>query len=151
MTNMNQKEIYNFLTSGTMTAKISSASLRGKPHVAPVWFVVDGKSNQDVSNIIIVFTTWSKSLKARNLLLNPQVSLCIDDQTPPYSFVIVNGIAEIDQSPDEKELLKYTTRIAERYMGKENAERYGKRNAVPGEFIVKIRPTKIIAQKNVSD
>ncbi|VFJ13372.1 pyridoxamine 5'-phosphate oxidase family protein [Candidatus Nitrosocosmicus franklandus] len=101
MTNMNQKEIYNFLTSGTMTAKISSASLRGKPHVAPVWFVVDGKSNQDVSNIIIVFTTWSKSLKARNLLLNPQVSLCIDDQTPPYSFVIVNGIAEIDQSPDE--------------------------------------------------
>lgn len=151
MTNMNQKEIYNFLTSGTMTAKISSASLRGKPHVAPVWFVVDGKSNQDVSNIIIVFTTWSKSLKARNLLLNPQVSLCVDDQTPPYSFVIVNGIAEIDQSPDEKELLKYTTRIAERYMGKENAERYGKRNAVPGEFIVKIRPTKIIAQKNVSD
>lgn len=151
MTNMNQKEIYNFLTSGTMTAKISSASIRGNPHVAPVWFVVDGKSNQDVSNIIIVFTTWSKSLKARNLLLNPQVSLCIDDQTPPYSFVIVNGIAEIDQSPDEKELLKYTTRIAERYMGKENAERYGKRNAVPGEFIVKIRPTKIIAQKNVSD
>jgi len=151
MTNMNQKEIYNFLTSGTMTAKISSASLRGKPHVAPVWFVVDGKSNQDVSNIIIVFTTWSKSLKARNLLLNPQVSLCIDDQTPPYSFVIVNGIAEIDQSPDEKELLKYTTRIAERCMGKENAERYGKRNAVPGELIVRVRPTKIIAQKNVSD
>lgn len=151
MTNMNQNEIYNFLTSGTMTAKISSASLRGKPHIAPVWFVVDGKSNQDVSNIIIVFTTWSKSLKARNLLLNPQVSLCVDDQTPPYSFVIVNGIADIDQSPDEKELLKYTTRIAERYMGKENAERYGKRNAVPGEFIVKIRPTKIIAQKNVSD
>lgn len=151
MTNMNQNEIYNFLTSGTMTAKISSASLRGKPHIAPVWFVVDGKSNQDVSNIIIVFTTWSKSLKARNLLLNPQVSLCVDDQTPPYSFVIVNGIADIDQSPDEKELLKYTTRIAECYMGKENAERYGKRNAVPGEFIVKIRPTKIIAQKNVSD
>ena len=100
---------------------------------------------------MITFTTYSKSLKARHLLSNPQVCLCVDDQTPPYSFVIVNGIAEVNQSPDEEELLKYTTRIAERYMGKKNAERYGKRNAVRGEFIISIRPTKIIAQKNVSD
>ena len=151
MTLMTQDEVYTFLNSGTMTAKISSTGLNGKPHVAPVWFVVDGNPSQDIINIIITFTTFSKSLKARHLLSNPHVCLCVDDQTPPYSFVIVNGVAEIDQSPKEEELLRYTTRIAERYMGKENAERYGKRNAVPGEFIIRIRPTKVMAQKNVSD
>ena len=151
MTQMTPKEVYTFLNSGTMTGKISTASLSGKPHVAPVWFVVDEYPRQEVNNIRITFTTHSKSLKARHLLSNPQVCLCVDDQTPPYSFVIVNGIVEIDQSPDQEELLKWTSRIAERYMGKENAEKFGKRNAVPGEFIIRIRPTKIIAQKNVSD
>jgi PPOX class probable F420-dependent enzyme len=150
MTQMTPNEVYTFLNSGTMTGKISTANLSGKPHVAPVWFVVD-EYPLEVINIIITFTTHSKSLKARHLLSNPQVCLCVDDQTPPYSFVIVNGIAEIYQSPDQEDLLKWTTRIAERYMGKENAERFGKRNAVPGEFIIRIRPTKIIAQKNVSD
>jgi hypothetical protein len=36
-------------------------------------------------------------------------------------------------------------------MGEENAQKYGKRNAVKGECIIKIKPSKIIAQKNVSE
>ena len=151
MTQMTLNEVYSFLNNGTMTGKISTANHRGKPHVVPVWFVVDENPPQEVNNIVIIFTTHSKSLKARHLLSNPQVCVCVDDQTPPYSFVVINGIAEIDKAPNQEDLLKCTTRIAERYMGKENAERFGKRNAVPGEFIIRIRPTKIIAQKNVSD
>ena len=34
-------------------------------------------------------------------------------------------------------------------MGQDNAESYGKRNAVEGEILVRIRPTKIIAQKDM--
>jgi hypothetical protein len=42
--------------------------------------------------------------------------------------------------------------IAERYMGKENAERYGKRNTVKGELLlVRLKPTKIIAQEDVAE
>ncbi len=148
---MTKKETLDFLSSGTMTAKVSTASLTGKPHVAPVWFVIDVDYNKPVNDLVIIFTTFNKSLKAKHLLLNPQICLCIDDQKPPYSFVIINGIVEIDSSPTKVDLLSYTTRIAERYMGKENAELYGKRNAVSGELIIKIRPIKIIAQKNVSD
>jgi len=151
MAQMTNNEIYAFLTGGTMTAKISTASISGKPHVAPVWFVVDGDLSQSSNDLVITFTTYSKSVKAKQLLSNPLVSLCVDDQKPPYSFVIINGSVDIDRSPNEVELLKYTTRIAERYMGKENAERYGKRNAVPGELIIRVRPIKFIAQKNVSE
>ena len=57
---MNPQEVMNFLNLGTMTAKVSTASLNGIPHVAPVWFVVDMilvvTSNKDFT---IIFTTFS--------------------------------------------------------------------------------------------
>ena len=149
---MSPQEVMNFLNLGTMTAKVSTASLNGIPHVAPVWFVVDhdprSSSNKDFT---VIFTTFHNSVKARHLRSNPKMCLSVDDQKPPFSFVILNGIAEIDQDPSYDKLLRLTRRIAERYMGKENADRYGKRNAVKGECIIKIKPTKIIAQKNVSE
>jgi PPOX class probable F420-dependent enzyme len=149
---MNPQEVMNFLNLGTMTAKVSTASLDGIPHVAPVWFVVDydprGSSNKDLT---VIFTTFYNSVKARHLISNPKICLSVDDQKPPFSFVILNGIAEIDQNPNYNELLRLTRRLAERYMGKENAEQYGKRNAVKGECIIRIKPGKIIAQKNVSE
>ncbi len=145
------EEVMNFLNLGTMTAKVSTATLDGIPHVAPVWFAVDydARSN-DNKDFTIFFTTFYNSVKAKHLISNPKVSLCVDDQKPPFSFVIINGMAEIDQNPSYDELLRLTSHIAERYMGKESAEKYGKRNAVRGECIVKIKPTKIIAQKEVS-
>ena len=36
-------------------------------------------------------------------------------------------------------------------MGQDNAKAYGKRNAVEGEILVRVKSTKIIAKKNVSD
>ncbi|HJU35103.1 MAG TPA: hypothetical protein VJ695_08275, partial [Nitrososphaera sp.] len=77
--------------------------------------------------------------------------ICVDDQKPMYSFVTIYGNATITQyndNPDEQ--LKWSTKIAERYMGKENAERYGKRNAGEGELLVRVKPTKIIAQKDIA-
>jgi len=73
----------------------------------------------------------------------------LDDQTPSFSFVLIDGIADINKEPDLREILKWATKIAGRYMGQDNAEAYGKRNAVKGEFLVRIRPTKIIAQKDM--
>jgi len=50
----------------------------------------------------------------------------VDDNIPPFSFVIVAGI----EGPNLDELLKWTTEIAGRYMGQNNAEAYGKRNGL---------------------
>jgi hypothetical protein len=34
-------------------------------------------------------------------------------------------------------------------MGKDRAEEFGKRNGVPGEFVVRLRPTKVVAALDV--
>jgi PPOX class probable F420-dependent enzyme len=146
MKEMSRGEVYSFLMSGTLTGKISTASKDGRPHVAPIWFTLDN----DDSNMSIIFTTHHDTLKAKHMLRDSRVSLCVDDQTPPFSFVIVDGKVEIDQEPDLNELLKWTTKIAGRYMGQANAESYGKRNAVKGELLVRLRPIKIIAQKDIA-
>jgi hypothetical protein len=35
-------------------------------------------------------------------------------------------------------------------VGAEHAEEFGKRNAVPGEYVVRLRPTKVLAALNVT-
>ncbi len=46
--------------------------------------------------------------------------------------------------------MKWATKIAERYMGKKNAKAYGERNSGEEEVLVRIRPIKIIAEKDVA-
>ena len=46
------------------------------------------------------------------------------------------------------ELFKWATKIAERYMGKDDAEACGKRNSGESEVLVRIKPTRIISEKN---
>ena len=71
-------------------------------------------------------TTRRDSLKATCMLRDSRVSLCVDDNIPPFSFVIIAGI----ERPNLDELLKWTTEIAGRYMDQNNAEAYGKRNGL---------------------
>jgi len=89
------------------------------------------------------------SKKARNIKHNNRISICVDDQTPPFSFVTIQGIAKIQRNK-QKELLKWATKIAERYMGKSNAKAYGRRNSGDGDVLVRLTPTKIIAGKNIA-
>jgi hypothetical protein len=77
------------------------------------------------------------------------VSVCVDDQTPQFSFVTIHGTAKIVHQK-YNELLKWNTRIAERYMGKNNAKAYGKRNSTEGVILVRIIPIKIIAEKDIA-
>jgi PPOX class probable F420-dependent enzyme len=139
---MSKDEIVNFLSQGTLTAKVSTVNKDGTCHVVPVWFVLDGDE--------IIFTTWHQSVKAKHIMRDNRVTVCVDDQKPLYSFVTVYSNATITQD-NSLELLKWTTMIAERYMGKENAEKYGKRNFVKGELLVRVKPTKIIAQKHIAE
>jgi hypothetical protein len=97
----------------------------------------------------ICFTTGIESIKAQNIQRDSRVSICVDDQTPPYSFVAIHGNAKIVPYK-HKEVLKWATKIAERYMGKKNAKSYGERNSGEGAVLVRIKPRKIIGEKNVA-
>jgi hypothetical protein len=85
---------------------------------------------------------------ARSLARDPRVTLCTDLEEPPYAFVQVQGEAELSEDPAE--LLRIATMIAARYMGPDRAEEFGKRNGVPGELIVRLRPTKVLARFNLT-
>ena len=151
MTYMSVKEIKKFLRQGTFTAKIATVKKDGSPHVVPIWFVLDDEQNDRKGKKIgdIIFTTYEDSLKARNIDRDNRVSVCIDDQTPQYSFVTINGTAKIFNSK-KNELHKWATRIAERYMGKNKAEEYGRFNSGENAVLVRIKPTKIIAEKDIA-
>ena len=130
-----------FLLATPRTAKLATVRADGRPHVAPIWFDLDGED--------FLFTTWHTTVKAANLRRDGRVCLCVDDEQPPYAFVIVEGTAQFVDDPDQ--LAAWTRRIAGRYMGAELAEAFGKRNAVPGELLVRVRPVKVTAQKGISD
>ena len=132
----------DFLTAlPAHTAKLAVTRADGSPHVAPVWVDLDGDE--------IVFMTSAETVKGRAILRDGRVALCLDDERPPFSFVTVTGTTTTSTDPDE--LLAWGTRIAGRYMGPEQAEAYGRRNAVPPEMVVRVRPTKVVAKVDVAD
>ncbi|CAM5238218.1 MULTISPECIES: PPOX class F420-dependent oxidoreductase [Streptomyces] len=138
---MTDEEWRAFLSEGTRTAKVSTVRADGRPHIAPVWFLLDGDS--------VVFNTGKESVKGRNLARDGQVALCVDDDRPPYAFVVVQGRAELSEDPEE--LLRWATRIAGRYVGAGAAEEFGRRNGVPGELVVRVRIDKVIAMADMAD
>ena len=148
MTEMSKAKIGRFLMKGTFTGKLATVKEDGSSHVVPIWFVLEKKKSRDrVGNII--FTTGSTSVKANNIQRDNRISICVDDQIPPFSFVTIFGRAKI-YTYKHNEVLKWSTKIAERYMGKDNAEAYGKRNSEEGLVLVRIKPTRIIAEKDIA-
>jgi hypothetical protein len=48
-------------------------------------------------------------------------------------------------------MLPWTTALGGRYMGAENAEQFGRRNAVPGELLVRLKPEHVVALRGIAD
>ncbi|MFI6697416.1 PPOX class F420-dependent oxidoreductase [Streptomyces sp. NPDC050509] len=140
-TNMSKDEWHAFVSEGTRTGKLSTVRADGAPHIAPIWFVLDGDD--------LVFNTGKETVKGRNLLRDGRLALCVDDERPPFGFVVIQGRAETDEDPER--LLHWATRIAARYMGEERAAEFGRRNGVPGELLVRVRIEKVLAYTGVAD
>ena len=138
---MTEAEYRSFLLEEVRTASLATVRPDGRPHVAPVWF--------DLDDDTFVLTTGENTVKGRNMRRDARVSLCIDDEVPPFRFVVIEGTARL--TAEETDLLHWATRIGGRYMGTELADEYGQRNSVPGELLVRITPQKILAYRNISD
>ncbi|MFC9287434.1 PPOX class F420-dependent oxidoreductase [Streptomyces sp. NPDC057052] len=138
---MTDEEWRAFVSQGTRTAKLSTVRADGSPHVAPVWFLLDGDE--------VVFNTGEETVKGRNLARDGRVALCVDDDRPPFDFVVLQGRARISKDLDQVRL--WATRIAARYMGEDRAEAFGARNGVPGELLVRVGIEKVLAQRAVAD
>ena len=138
---MTEEEWRGFVSYGTRTAKLCTVRADGSPHVAPIWFLVDGDE--------VVFNTGARTVKGRNLARDGRVSLCVDDDRPPFSYVVLQGRARLSEDPGE--LRHWAARIGARYMGEQRAAEFGERNGVPGELLVRVGIEKILAEKGVAD
>lgn len=140
-TALSPAEALDWVFAQPRTAKLGIVTASGAPLVAPVWVARDGDR--------LVFNTGADTAKGRALARDPRVSLCFDDEAPPFSFVIVNGTAAT--SEDLPEVRRWAAEIGGRYMGADQAEAYGERNGVPGELLVTVTPTKITGALDVAD
>ncbi|MGH3147158.1 MAG: PPOX class F420-dependent oxidoreductase [Rubrobacter sp.] len=140
MRKMTVAERRDFLLGRARTASLATVRADGRPHVAPIWFDFDDET--------LVFTTGEDTVKGRNLARDPRVSLCVDDEDPPFHFVLLEGTAELVS--DDPDLLYWATRIGGRYMGADRADEYGRRNAVEGEMLVRVKPRKVLAHRDIA-
>jgi PPOX class probable F420-dependent enzyme len=138
---MTRDEWRRFLLSGPRTAKAATVRPDGRPHVTPVWFDLDGED--------VMFTTFHTTVKAQDLRRDPRISLCVDDEHAPFSFVLIEGVATLSERVEE--VRPWATRIAGRYMGAMRAKAYGTRNGVAGELLVRVKATSVVARSGITE
>ena len=129
MRQMDWTESGRFLMHGTRTAKIATIGRDGRPHVVPVWFILDQGG--------LVFTTSSRTVKARNMTRDPRVAVTVDDETPPFGFVSITGRAALFERPED--FLTWTTKIATRYVGQARGAEFGRRHTDIDDLVVRVR------------
>lgn len=124
-TRMDDQQVLAFLAAGAPTAHLATVRSDGRPHVVPIWFVVDGED--------LVFVTHSSSVKARNLRRTAYAAVSVDDPHPPFSFVTVEGPVTL---VDDLEQVRHWGGIgAARYIGATAAAAYAYGERFPDDLL----------------
>lgn len=125
---MSSEEIRTFLQEAPRTAHLASTREDGCPHVATIWFMVDGDD--------VVFATSSASVKDKNLKGTGFAALSVDDSAPPFSYVALEGpVVMVD---DMEQVRHWATIIAARYMGSDWAEEFGRLGSFPDDLLCRL-------------
>jgi PPOX class probable F420-dependent enzyme len=140
---MTRAQMFAFIQEAPRTGHLATVRANGRPHVAPIWIAVDPDREE------IVFTTGSDTVKGRSLIQRQWAALCVDDQAPPFAFVIAEGPVTV--VTDLAEIRRWATIIAGRYMGEALAETYGARNGVEGEWLCRLAPVRMVGERRVAD
>jgi PPOX class probable F420-dependent enzyme len=142
MEHMTDTEWREFLEEHRSPAIAAVTHPDGRPHASPIWIYLDGDE--------IVFTTYHTSVKATSLAENPSMTLVIQDDRPPYRYVVIEGrFTGFDDDPDR--LYHWAGKLGGRYMGEDRAEEFARRNGVSGEIVGRMTIERIVAHKNITD
>ncbi|NNF65288.1 MAG: hypothetical protein HKN07_13655 [Acidimicrobiia bacterium] len=103
---MNEVEIAEFLESAR-TLQVGTLDARGWPHLAPMWFVVDGGH--------IVFRSFSKSQKIVNLERDSRITVLLEtgNRYEELRGVMIQGRGRLVR--DRNEVLRIYGLVAARY------------------------------------
>jgi PPOX class probable F420-dependent enzyme len=130
-----------FLTHGTRTAVLATTREDGRPHATPIALVLDDDD--------VLFLTNAESVKGRDVLRDPRVTLVIDDETPPFAFVMIEGRALA--SRDVENIERVARRISQRYDAGEGIEDFVRFAREELGMLVRVAPTRIVALDRVGE
>lgn len=85
-------------------AVLATIGAGGEPVLTPIWYLYRGGK--------ILMRTGKLSAKARNIQRDPRVTVCVQDERPPYVSVTIYGQASVE--PAKRGL---GGKIARRYLG----------------------------------
>ncbi len=108
-----------------------SARDRG-PVLVPVWYSYEPGGD-------ILFITNKNAKKVKRLEREGRFTLCVQDESPPFSYVSVEGpIISIEDADHERDL----TPIARRYLGEERGDAYVNETSGDKELLIRMRPAR---------
>lgn len=110
---MNKAEREEFL-AGVHVAIVGIPDGERGPLTAPVWYWYEPGGN-------LWFETQPSSRKGKLLQLGQRISLCVQDEKPPYAYVSVEGPL-IEIADDDRE--QHEIPMAIRYLGEQGGREY---------------------------
>ena len=126
------------------TAVLATVRADGRAHAKPIWFALDSED--------VVFNTGEDTVAGRNLARDPRVTLCVEVETPPYSFLILEGTATlVTHAEDADALHTWAGRIGARYLGAGQEQTLADRNGVPGEYLVRVAVGHATGARNAAE
>ena len=130
-------ELARELLEARLVANLATIDRDGAVHLVGMWFLWDGEA--------LLLPTSRTTRKAKNIARDPRVTVCVQDERPPYASVTVYGKAAIE--PAQEEL---GVRIAKHYLGAVGAAGYQRaaREAIEGaeEVTLVITPERVLSQ-----
>ncbi|MEY4231107.1 MAG: hypothetical protein RLZZ362_1956 [Actinomycetota bacterium] len=117
MPKLTDHDLEMFLAEPGHLARIATTDADGMPRVLPLWFVLhDGA---------ICFTPRQPAVIWHNIVRDPRVGICIDEEAAPYRKIVVQGVAEVLHQPGEDDAWRPLYRqIAKRYQRDDWADAY---------------------------
>lgn len=119
---------------GRHVAVLVTVDTDGRPVPTPIWYAYrDG---------VFYFRTADTAARLENIRRDPRVSICVQEERPPYKAVIAHGTAEIRKQLDwlaesmPRRYLGYVGAIAYRRLSQDDVER-------GAEVTIVVRPDRI--------
>jgi PPOX class probable F420-dependent enzyme len=122
---------------GRHVAVLGTNAADGAPVLTPIWYLYrDG---------VILMRTDEGSVKTRNIERDPRVTVCVQDERPPYASVTIYGKAYVQ--PADQDL---GAAMAKHYLGAVGAQGYlrAAREAIErgAEVTLVIKPERTLTQ-----
>jgi PPOX class probable F420-dependent enzyme len=132
-------EVDEFLVKAPI-ATLCTHNTDGTIHAAPVWFKYERGE--------LIFGTQNDARRIKNIKHNPNVTVVIDDEHPPFKGVLLYGKAQLDYD----NVIPKRVAIFEKYMPKANAEKLA--NGLAGmrkPVVIRVKPNKITSYDYAKD